>query len=460
MDIDAPSTPAPPNDAFYPVQRPASAAPFLMRGMPRCATPFPRIVPARPMSQHPLPPAFAPIPRYPTPAIRADTPHQTPMPAYDLAQHAAYAAPNIVMPPYHDEPEAPPLDAAEPPEPAFDNIDDVIDITPEPNGGWREVQGKKPKWQFENLAEKMARAWEKRTFPRCLVSTAGQGACDAEEVERRDLQKETIMKVFGFTPRIFQAQAAVTKNKCNEDPPCNLVQAARWEDIQRLVDAKCLSVRGGVTLFFFPIEPPFPSFMALFSKPEAFAANGRQLIPTIRDRLFRPTYHDRFVEVFQREEQRAETAPTLSANERAGILIQSVTAKEVVRRWKGKNTPLVAIYCDIPTTDEDTWYEVRTLFRTASLGTDITGNPVLYTEPMKCRICRGTDHDTSMCYLQSLRNWYGQRGDSNAADDDADDDNHAYTHPYNEQRGKRGFRGRGRGGPSGRGHRGGYGGHK
>ncbi|EPT01616.1 hypothetical protein FOMPIDRAFT_1048511 [Fomitopsis schrenkii] len=292
----------------------------------------------------------------------------------------------------------------------------------------------------------MATGWKDSGFPRCLVATAGQGACDPGESARRDMQKDTITKLFGFTPRILQAQAVSTSGKRNGNPPCNLVQASDWNEIRRLLLAKCVSVRGGPTLFFFPIDPPFPSLMAIFGKPEAFAESGPALATNIRSRLFKPLYYDRITTIFQRALELPGAATDLTPNDLAGIMLNSITTREVVRRWKGTDVPLVVIYCDVPTTNENTWHAIRNIFRGARLGTAVTGHPVLYMDPLKCGVCRGVDHDTLMCILPSLRHWFGPRPNGNSDDDNTVNEEPPASYTLNAQRGQRGLTGRGRGG--------------
>lgn len=447
MNVDPPVTP-PPNHA-RPPPRPASAFPFRMNEVPRRATPHPRHASARP-NRGPPAALRMPTPQYPRPNPYATAP-QYEFPQVLHAAHMAYAPPAAPVP-HAAQAAAQHPAAPAPPAQAPDEAEEGAVTTPTPNGGWKEIQGKKPNWQFEKMHDGMASAWKDSGFPRCLVAMAGQGACDPGEGPRRDIEKETIAKIFGFTPRIIQAQSATTGSRRNDDPPCNLVQADQWEEIHLLLAEKCVSVRDGPTLFFFPIDPPLPSLMAVYSKPEAFAESGPHLAHTIRSRLFRPVNYDRITAVFQRELESPDAPNDVTPNDLAGILLNSITTKEVTRRWKGTDTPLVVIHCNVPTADEDTWFAIRNIFRTARLGTAITGQPVLYKEPMKCGTCRGVEHDTNMCYLHSLRNWYGPR--ANGRNDDGDDEI-AAPRTRNDQRDQQGPTGRGRGGRGGQARRGG-----
>ncbi|EPS93000.1 hypothetical protein FOMPIDRAFT_94071 [Fomitopsis schrenkii] len=459
MAVDGPFTP-PPQHLGDPFLRPATALPLRQREAPRRATPYPRHASARPNRGPPIAPVRTPIPQYPHPAepTYANAPRHGYVQMQDGDLHmertpqAIPAHPNIqpaVQYAQHPHPTAP-----GPPAMDLDDAEDDFERTPTPNGGWREIQGKKPGWQLEGLTDAMAMGWKDTGFPRCLVATAGQGACDPDESQRRELQKNTIIKAFGFTPQIYQAQAKTTGGKRNGDPPCNLVRASYWPEIEQLLAAKCVSVRGGPTLFFFPVNPPFPSLMAVYSKPEAFGETGPQLTNAIRNRLFKPLYYDRLAALFQRDLELPKTPPTdLTPNDLTGILLNSISTKEITRIWKKREIPLVAIYCDVPTADEDTWYAVRAVFRSARLGTAITGQPVLYAEPLKCGTCRGVDHDTKICYLHSLVNWYGPgAGDRNG--EEAEEEEQPTHHHHRDQRGGRGFAGRGRGARSGHGRRG------
>lgn len=443
MDIDAPSTPI--QRHIDPFQRPATTAPLHARETTRQATPLPRYASARPNFRPPTAHIHAPLPQRPSQTNNDNT--NGPPRAYDGTPHMARTPSAAPERPYARHP-APPRS----PDPILEEVDDVLVTTPTPQGGWKEIQGKKPLWQFEKLNEHMARAWKDTGIPRCLVATAGEGACDNGELARRNLQKEVIMRKFGFTPRIYQAQAATAGGKRNDDPPCNLVLASYPGEIKQLLDAKCVSVRGGPTLFFFPIDPPFPSLMAIYAKPEAFGTSGNRLATSIRDRLSRPLYYDRITSVFQRELELPNAPTDLSPNDLAGILLDSITTKEATRTWRKVDTPLVSVYCNVPTTNEDTWYAIRHIFRTARLGTDLSGQPVLYTDPMKCGICRGVEHDTAMCQLPSINKWYGPLNGNKHDDDEVEETQQDRT----TQRGHRGFAGRGRGGRPGYGHRGGF----
>lgn len=347
----------------------------------------------------------------------------------ELAQQfAAYDMPNDAYP------------DNDPDEDGLELPEDTVTITPTPNGGWQTIQGNKPEWQYENVDPDMAKAWKKRTFAHCLVAMAGQGATDHGEAERRTIQEKAIGDVFGFKPRVVQVRAAKPASKRNDYPICNMLQAGSWDDIRCVLEAKCISVRGGPTLFFFPREPPLPTLMAIFCKPEAFAAHGRQLIPTIRQRLSMTATRDRLITAYQREQQASNVPPAFTAAELADDTIRNVTAEEIVRTRRGEKIPLVAIYFTLPTTKAETWSEIRGILRAARLGTAITGHPILYTDPLKCGTCHSVDHDTGMCSFAKLDEWYGpKRGLRNDDADDDDDDNANRE----EQRGKRGFRGRG-----------------
>ena len=131
-------------------------------------------------------------------------------------------------------------------------------------------------------------------------------------------------------------------------------------------------------------------------RPEAFGANRRDLEPVLRERLGRPATRNRFVNIFARKiEETNIDDPT--ADEHTDTMIGTVTINLVTRLWKGEEVPLASIYCTIPTDSDETWYAIRDIFRTARLGTDITGHPTPYTDPMKCATCHGVDHDTAMC---------------------------------------------------------------
>lgn len=325
--------------------------------------------------------------------------------------------------------------------------EDTVDITPTPDGGWQMIQGSKPGWQYENLSSEMASAWKTRTFPRCLIMTAGEGATDPGEANHRKLQEETVARHFGFLPRVIQARAEAKSGKRNDFPLCNLLQAPSWNDIRRVLDAQCVSLRGGATVFFFPISTPHPTLMGIFSQPEAFVAQGRHLTPTIRQRLSMQTNRDGLVAAYKHEIRSTNALPAFTAQELADATIDHVWAVEFVRLWKGEEIPLVALYCEIPSLNTTTWRNVRNAIRAAKLGTAISGHPLLYTEPLKCGVCHTIDHDTNGCYLPTLDEWFGPKRGSRA--DDADEDE-----GRNDNRGKRGFRGAGRGG-AGRGRRGG-----
>lgn len=325
--------------------------------------------------------------------------------------------------------------------------EDTVDITATPDGGWRTIQGNKPNWQYENISPEMANAWKNRTFPRCLIMTAGEGATDPGEAKRRKLQEETVASHFGFLPRVVQARAETKSTKRNDFPLCNLLQAPSWDAIRRVLDAQCVSLRGGATIFFFPIAPPLPTLMGIFSQPESFVATGRQLTPTIKQRLSMASNRDRLIEAYKHEIRTTNALPTFTAQELADATIEHVWAEEIVRHWRGEDIPLVALYCDIPSTNTITWRNVRNAIRAAKLGTAISGHPLLYNEPLKCGVCHTIDHDTNMCYLPTLDDWFGPshgtKNDEAVKDDERTDG-----------RGKRGFKGAGRG-PANRGRRGG-----
>ena len=209
IDVDIPCTPL---QHHRDPHRPLSALPFPFQcasDLIRHATPYPRPTSARPMYRPQPSPIAEPSPRYPTHPIRADTPRapqttQTrqvrPAPppftlrrdgrggiGYEAApEPTGHDAPPLLPPaPITPLPNHPNLHAA--PQPDLAGIakeeegDDLF-VTPEPTGdGWPVVQGDKPDWQYSNMTDAMATSWQGRTFPRCLIAMAGEGACDPGE---------------------------------------------------------------------------------------------------------------------------------------------------------------------------------------------------------------------------------------------------------------------------------------
>lgn len=445
MEVDCPETPM--HDMFnVPRRTHAAAQPPLYHGpeTTRRATPFPRSMSARPLPRPPTAPFFAPNPRYPPPP-----------PPFMQPRHFAPCQPSEGA----DAPDAPPQTpmfrapprqrqaAPDSPEPMMEDPHDNFVMARKPEGGWPEIHGNKPSWQYDNVDPDMATSWEERDFAKCLVATAGKGACGPDEHKHRTAQETTVRAAFGGKPCIIQVHAAVTKKKRNDFPICNMLQMGSQAEIDRILEAKCISMKGGLTLFFFPTRPNFPTFMVIYYRPEALGATGRHLVPVLHERLRRAIHYDRYRDVFQRELKKKKQND-VTAEELTDRMILSVTAKEMIRVRRGTETPLVAIYCDVPTTEEDTWLAVREIFRTARLGTEITGHPTPYTEPLKCGTCHGVDHDTGMCEFPQLEEWFGPTKDSKRRDEDDDnDDDDAQPRPH----GKRGFKGRGRGGGASRG---------
>ena len=476
MEVDAPTTPAPRGNA---PRRPASALPFPFQRaseLPRRATPFPRTASARPYPHYAPQMIRAPAPSYPHPSNARDQSDVHP----PWANHGPVAAPptharatpyptiarDTPLATWHRHPATPvPVQygrpdgiAMPPPEPDMREtqllaLEDITEeeangpaITPTPEGGWPEIQGDRPGWQYANMPGKMESSWRSRTFPHCLVATAGEGACDKGEAKRHTAQEDAILKVFGVKARVIQAHAATPTTRRNGDPTCNMLQVAYPADIQRILNEKCVSVQGGPTLFFFPAKPPPPTFMINVVRPEAFGANERDLNPVVRERMSRTTFRRRLIHIFQREmAKKNKTTPT--AEERADAAIASVDIKLVTRTWHGEEIPLASIYCSVPSDEDETWFAVRDTFREARLGTDITGHPTPYADPMKCGTCHGVDHDTAMCKYPQLPDWNGPGGSRNRDDDEGDTEGR----PQRDDRKRRGFRGRGRGAASGTG---------
>ena len=272
---------------------------------------------------------------------------------------------------------------------------------------------------------------------------AGEGACDPGEARRRTIQEETILRVFGVRAEVVQAHAEIPKKKRNDAPICNMAQVAYPADAQRIIDAKCISVRDGPTLFFFSAKPALPTFMAVFERPEAFSARKNNPTHIVRERMTRNTIQAKFIQIFKREMDATGTSEP-SAEQHADTTIQATTIELVSRVHRGEDTPLAAVYCAVLTEKENTWYAVRDAFRTSRLGTDISGHPSLYTKPLKCGICHGVDHDTSMCKFPKAPEWSGPKNDQRG-DDDMDEDDANATRGRGGK-GKRGLRGKGRGG--------------
>ena len=335
---------------------------------------------------------------------------------------------------------APPPDLADI---AEDTEGDDIFVTPPPaETGWPDIQGHRPGWQYENMTNAMTTSWQNRKFPHCLVAMAGEGACDPGEARRRTIQADAILRVFGIKAEIVQAQVNDPKRKRNDAPFFNMVQVAYPADVRRIVDAKCISIRDGPTLFFFPAKPVMPTFMANFERPEAYGARRQNPTRIVRKRMTRNAIRAKFVQIFKREMEITKSSePT--AEERADSTIQATTIELTTRFHKGDEIPLASVYCTVPLEREDTWLAVRDAFRTSRLGTDISGHPTLYNKPLKCAICHGIDHDTPMCKFPRTPDWCGPKADPRRDDDAEDDDADA---AFNRGgKGKRGFKGRGRG---------------
>ena len=189
----------------------------------------------------------------------------------------------------------------------------------------------------------------------------------------------------------MQAHAENPRRKRNDAPFCNMVQVAYPADLQRIIDAKCISIRGGPTLFFFPAKPAMPTFMVNFERPEAFGARKQNPTRIVRDRMSRNAIRAKFVQIFKREmELTGSDEP--SAEERADDAIRATSIELTTRIHRGEETPLASVYCSVPTERHDTWLAIREAFRTSKLGTDISGHPTPYNKPLKCGICHGIDH--------------------------------------------------------------------
>ena len=476
VDVDIPRTPLQRQDDPF---HPASAFPYPFRrasDLPRRATPFPRTASARPYQPRRMQ-VEEPTPRRPSNPILL---HATDAPPYTQVYRNAQTPPPLAAPatPHprlwgterlatqgqttHAPTTFPPnqttgtIFAQPPPHPtdqeqpmpdlmaiAEEEEEGDLFVTPMPAGGWPDIHGGRPDWQYENMANAMFKLWKARTFPHCLVAMAGEGACDPGEARRRTVQEDAISRVFGIKVEIVQAQAADQKRKRNDAPLCNMVQIIYPADLQRVLDAKCISIRDGPTLFFFPAKPALPTFMLNFERPEAFGTRKRNPTRIVRERMTRNAIRTRFIQIFRREmEIHGDNDQT--AEERADAMIEVTTIKLVTRVYRGEEIPLATVYCAVPTDEEDTWYAIRDAFRTAKLGTDISGHPTPYTKPMKCGICHGVDHDTSMCKFPRAPEWSGPKNDSRS-DDDIDEDNTTSAHGRNGK-GKRGFKSRGRGG--------------
>lgn len=454
MDVDPapapPRTPAPRLPTAP--SRPMFAHPHPPRAVsarPHIATPFPRGPSARPLPRPPTAPIFAPNPRH-APQPPTFQAHPTGELGATLAGRRRTPGPEI--PPLRAGPAQNAREAPPSPEPLLDDPSEGLVIARKPtDGDWPEIHGAKPDWQYDNIPDFMETSWKKRGFPKCLVATAGRGACDPGEAAHVTAQETTISQVFGVKARVIQAQPAVEKRKRNESPLCNMVQVARQEDIQRMLDAKCISVRGGLTLFFFPTEPDFPTLMVIVSRPKAFGTKGKDLSPVLRDRLSWPIHYNCFRAIFQKE--LAKVKRSVTADELTVQMIGTVYVAEKIRHWRGEDIPLAAIYCKVPTTSVETWKAVREVFRKARLGTDITGHPYLYTKPLKCGTCHGVDHDTGMCEFPLCEEWFGPPAGSKNDDDEDDEDETDQRGRH--RRDKRGFRGYGRGGGAGSTRRGG-----
>ncbi|EPT02709.1 hypothetical protein FOMPIDRAFT_1047447 [Fomitopsis schrenkii] len=286
-------------------------------------------------------------------------------------------------------------------------------LTRRPRAGWRDIAHSSFTSRNEGQCPRQAAAWENDPHDIALLRFPGHGAQDpgtedqiaeAQLVLRNNWGVE--VSLLDFIPAIPATPGELALN----EGPYDIAVIGLTSDLIDMLDAEGWISAPSVTFRIEHLRALPPRFQGAFRHPRHFGnvspeGIAARIRATLRDGGANEATIRHIISNDIADEGRWSHLDEDTVFE---YIVSSVRARVIPYQVRGgASEPLVLIYIESPTADEEEWETFRTFVMSRTYGDDLTGHPTPFTGRLWCALCHSHDHPTGLCDLPTVAGWNG-----------------------------------------------------
>ncbi|KAJ7036010.1 hypothetical protein C8F04DRAFT_1258382 [Mycena alexandri] len=264
---------------------------------------------------------------------------------------------------------------------------------PTPRGGHRTVYGVTADTLLFNLPPRQRGQWDAVPHPKILATVAGG---NGDRIMTWEGLRNHIAGRFNMDPEDVSVGTPGLGEHPGADPAAWLIAGLSEEQAQALLDMGAL-VSDTMTTVFHAYNPQLTGFAATF---QGFTISITHAV--IADAIMADPAVTRFVRA-----HRDAVPPFISNDEALARFgesirvtgIQLLSPRGLFTAWN--------VYVDSPTYSEEHFAALGRLVGNIVIDTPFNGQGRIYPRPLRCTICGGRDHPTSLCPLPATPGYLG-----------------------------------------------------